>query len=566
MKLRHILALGMLVSVGMSAVSLAQEKKEPPQRDVKVVPSTAQPTPEEEQAPLPKIENPEFVITGHETMELPEAAKSATDDARSFVPPLPSAGQKTSDLSRTATKQSIGSSRSNGMNGKVYGSFGNFVTPQLGAWFGQSYDQGSVAVNGRYASSDGYMTNTNWLSAGFGVAGSYKLGKWENILSESRWKGELAAGTDEYRAYGSAHPRQKRTHNDLDAAIGADSRFATGLPDLAPVDGAMRLAWNRTSLSDTSSAVENDIGILASGTTLYASVPVDLAMEYRITGESMPRADVQTMQWLSLSGSGKIAALENLQFTLGASFTFYRGNTGASSLRLYPALGVRWFPARWAGLHAAFQPSVTRQTLRQLLRTNRYVLTGSAILPTDAPAAFSAGIDLAPIERAALSVTVDYRALNNFQSFLESDSSHIWSPVYLSDIRSVKTDVRIRYALTPLDAATGFVTVNSVKHKDSTSMLPYIPEMTAGILYRHWFQSDISAEISAEYTGRRFTDFQARHANAAYALIGMKAEYGIARNLRLTAEVQNLFDQKYYIWNGYRERPFFVSFGINYLW
>jgi hypothetical protein len=562
MKYRQTIAAAMLLGAVSFSALHAQEKKEPPQRDVKVVPSQT----EDQKAPLPKIENPEFVITGHETVELPEAAKSDAGEAGSFVPPLPSAGAKQSDLSRTAQKQSVQSIAQSGMNGKVDGSFGNFMTPALGAWFGKTFEQGSMAVNGRYTSTDGYLTNTQRLSAGFGVAGSYKLDKSDSFFSESRWKSEFALASETYRAYGSADPAQVRTHNDVDFGVGVDSRYGLVHPSLGPIDYTARVAWNRTSLSDTSSAVENEIGISASASSLYETVPVNLSLDYRMDGESMPAPGVESMHWLAASGAAKISALENLQLSLGASLTLYRGNTGPASARLYPQISGRWFAAPWMTLHAGFEPGVARATFRALMRVNPYVLTASALMPSDSPTRFTIGVDCLPIDRAAVSVNFDYRSVNNYQSFIEPPNAHVWQPVYLSDIRAMKTDIRGRYSLTSLDAATAFVTFNSVTHKDSSSMLPFVPKVNAGLIYRHWFQSDISAEISAEYAGKRYTDFTDSHANAGYFLMNLKAEYGIARNLRLTAEAQNLLNQNYYLWNGYRERPLFVAFGINYLW
>jgi hypothetical protein len=566
MKYRHRFAAGALLlgAVLLSASQVfPQEKKEAPSRDVKVVPSQ---TPDESKAPLPKIENPEFVITGHETIELPEAVKTDASDAQTFVPPLPTAGAKQSDLSRTALKPAVLAQPQAGMNGRIDGSFGNFVTPQLGAWFGKSFSQGSMAVNGRYASSDGYAPNTQWLTAGFGIAGSYKLDKSDEFFSESRWKSEFGLGTDTYRAYGSADPMQKRTLNDLDFALGFDSRYTWAHPSFGPIDYTARLSLNRTSLSDTSAAVENDIGLLVSASSLYESVPVNAAFEYHMENESMPVPGVQAMQWIAASGGAKIPLVENLQLALGASFTLYRGSIGPMSARLYPRLGIRWFAAQWLTLHAGFEPAVTRASFRALVRANKYILTASPLLPSDAPVAFTFGAECLPFERASISLNADYRTVNHYQSFIEALGSHAWTPLYVSDIRVMKLDLRGRYALSSLDAATGFVTFNSATHKDSSSMLPFIPAVNAGLIYRHWFQSDISTEISAEYVGRRFTDFTASSANAAYCVVGARAEYGLVRNLKLTANVQNLFNQNYYIWNGYRERPLFVSFGINYLW
>ncbi|HLP16083.1 MAG TPA: TonB-dependent receptor [Bacteroidota bacterium] len=559
------LLFGALALSSFSQSALAQEKKEAPQRDVKVVPSQ-EPT-EEPKAPLPKIENPEFVITGHETMELPEAAKSDAEDARSFVPPLPTPGLKQSDVARTAMKQTLQSKMQPGMTAKVYGAFGNFMTPEIGAWFGKTFTQGSIAVNGRYRSTDGFEKNTQRMEAGLGLAGSYKFGESNDVLSENRLRGEFGVGTDEYRPYGSMTPSEKRVHNNFDLGVGFDARTTTAHPSFAPIDYSLHAAFNRTSLAGhLSDYVENEFAFSSSASSLYESTPVNASLEYRLSTSTTPMAVLQEMHWLDASAGARLQALENLQFTLGAAFYLYRGNEGATSGRLYPRIGVRWFAVPELSLYAAYEPDVVRTSFRSVLRENPYIALPPELLPSDETMRFRMGADLVPFDRATFSVKYEYRAVNNYQSFLDTNYIRLWTPVYVSDILAMKTDLRLRYTISQLDEATVFAAFTTVRRRGSSLMMPFVPRENAGVIFRHWFQSNISAEATAEYVGRRFTDPDATQRNPAYVNASLRAEYALVRNLKFTAEVQNLFDQKYYIWNGYQERPLFVSFGINYLW
>ncbi len=543
-------------------IAPVQEKKVPEQRDVKISPAQS----EDSKAPLPKIENPEFVITGQETIDLPDAAKNDAGDASSFVPPLPSAGAKASDIARTASKLALGSAKRAPLNGKVYGAFGNYVTPSLGAWFGNSWTEGSIAVNARYASSDGYMPNTQWQTAGFGIAGSYKLPATDDFLSESRWKAELGFGGEQYRAYASSAPSLRRTRNDLDFGIGFDSRYAWRHPQFAPVDYSTRLSWTRTSLGDSALSVENEIGLVTNASTAFESTPVRASLEYRISDESMPNVNAHTMHWLALAGDARMMALRNLQFSFGATMYTYRGNESPTSVRLYPRAGVKYFAAQWLTLRAGIEPAVTRTTLRSTVKLNKYVLNVVPLRASDSPLALYAGFNCIPFEDAAFSVNVDYRHVENYLSFAEVRSSRVWNTVYISDVRVVKSEMRASYTVSAAGTVSGFAVVNSTTHKDSSTQLPYAPRVSAGLVYRHSFRSTISAEVTAEYEGKRFSDVTATRANAAYFVFGAKAEYALAGNLRLSAEIQNLLNQNYYIWNGYRERNLFVSFGISYLW
>jgi hypothetical protein len=558
---KRSIVIGLLVLSAACAMQ-AQEKKEPDQRDVKVPPAA----PEEPKAPLPKIENPEFVITGQEAVELPAAAKNDASDASAFVPPLPAAGAKQSDVERTASKLTLQQREQGGLNGKVYGTFGNFTTPALGAWFGKSFSEGSMAVNARYASSDGYAQYTQWQSAGFGLAGSYRLPASGDFLSESRWKSEFSMGGDQYRAFGSSAPWVRRTRADLDFAIGFDSRYVWKHPSFSPIDYSTGISWTRTGLTDSASAVENEYAFTTTASGLYETLPVRASFEYRISDEQMPHFDAHMMQWLAMTGDAKVMAAKNLQVSFGASLFAYRGDDTPMSLRLYPRVSAGYFAASWLTIRAGFDPTVTRTSLRSVVKENKYLLNDVLLRPADSPLAVYGGVDCRPLDNAAISVRFEYRRVDDYQSFLETPQTHVWSAVYFSDIRVKKTDVRASYAMSQAGTFTGFVVFTSTTHKDSSAMLPYVPRVNAGIVYRHTFPSNLSVEVTGEYVGKRLTGASGSAANAGYGVLGAKGEYGIAGNFRLSAEIQNLLNQNYYIWDGYRERELFASVGISYLW
>ena len=77
----HVVRIHSLVAVLLCSLAgslPAQEKKEPAQRDA-AVPSQAE-------TPLPKIDLPEFLITGQETIDLPVSSKSIFEEDKVMSP------------------------------------------------------------------------------------------------------------------------------------------------------------------------------------------------------------------------------------------------------------------------------------------------------------------------------------------------------------------------------------------------------------------------------------------------------------------------------------------------
>ena len=86
MNMFRVHSLLMMMPFLLFASLSAQEKKEPAQRDAAV--------PEQTEAPLPKIDLPEFLITGQETIDLPVSSKSIIEEDKVYVAGSPMPGRK----------------------------------------------------------------------------------------------------------------------------------------------------------------------------------------------------------------------------------------------------------------------------------------------------------------------------------------------------------------------------------------------------------------------------------------------------------------------------------------
>ena len=162
----------------------AQEKKEPAQRDAAV--------PDQTEVPLPKIDLPEFLITGQETIDLPVSTKSIFEEDNVYVPGSPMPGRKDAGINEEVKLQKDFTGPAGQMNGKVLGGMGNYTSPYMEGWFGKNYDSGGVLFHANYASSSGQVTDANWQKTGFGMQGDYLSPQSFGIIAGSRLNGDNA--------------------------------------------------------------------------------------------------------------------------------------------------------------------------------------------------------------------------------------------------------------------------------------------------------------------------------------------------------------------------------------
>lgn len=549
-----------LVFFSLSAVLVAQEKKEPEQRDVSI--------PERTDAPLPKIDLPEFLITGQETIDLPVSAKSVADEEKVFVAGSRSPGRKDVDVSTARQQKDIGGPAGQ-MDGKVFAGFGNYVTPAMEGWFGKNYGNGGILFHANFGSSNGHVPNAQWQKTGVGVHGDYLPPQASGTAAGSRFNGGMSFSNETYRAYGSTTPTQLRTLSDIGINVG----FSSQTPKIEKLDDqinyAAGISWNRTALDDSVNASESELGFSGNAAAQWNSYQLRAAAEYKTSGITMPlpaSLDVHSPQWFVLRFSGKTFLAPSLEAMLTVQQFVYRGNVSMASGRFYPNVEIQYFASEAATLFAKFTPTVEWTTLSSFVSMNKYMRNALELQPTEIPFSLSLGSEISFSSTLRGKAVVTYRTMHNFPVYVELNSAKVWDVMYLPDVRAISFDVQGSYQFSKGNSGTLTAGFNSTEAKDSSISVPNIPSSIISGAFRHSFDNGIVAEAFAEYVSKRWKDFAHSNANAGYVTIGGRGEYKFLDNVRALVQVNNLLNQQYYVWDGYVERPLFISLGVTYTW
>ncbi len=539
----------------------AQEKKEPPQRDVTV--------PDQTKAPLPKIDLPEFLITGQETIDLPVSSKSIFEEDKVYIPGTEVPGQKDAGADVEAKQQKDFAEPAGQMNGKVIGGMGNYTSPFMEGWFGKNYDGGGVLFQANYASSSGQVTDANWQKTGIGIQGNYLSPQSFGMLAGSRLNGGLNFSGETYRAYGSADPSQQRTLNDVRVNLGLASR-TTGADILdEPLDYSARISWRGTSLNDSLNSSQDDFGLLLSGSTRKNDIQLHGSLEYVASGVSMQlpaNAETHSPQWFDLRLSGEKLFLPELQASLTLQQFIYQGNLSAASGRFYPGAQLRYFMSDAATVYLSIAPTVERNTLASLVNADKYIRNVLELRPSEVPFAFTLGSEYTFSDKFSGDGSLSYSSIRDFPVFIELNSAKVWDVMYLPKVDVARLTLEGSYTFTQENSATVTGSLNSTHAQDLSNTAPNIPMLTVSGVYRRSFSSGIAAEIFAEYFSKRWKDFAHSGANAGHIDVGGKVEYQLLDDLRAVMQLDNILDGQYDVWDGYVERPLFISLGVTYKW
>ncbi len=550
------------------SISLSQEtdKKEATKKDVDIQNVQSPKT----DAPLPKIDLPEFVITGSEKIDLQIESKSVDDEDRIFSPAKPTPGERPMNVGEALSPKQIKSfSKTPGsLNGKVFAGFGFYQTPQFDGWFGQYDATSSFVMNGYYSESQGYLKDVNdgFWRGGFGGRGTYTLPESSALLPYAQLSAETKYGRDSYRSYASRSPDRVRDLSGIEVTGGIGSRYSLPYKTLSGFDYSGKLGWNYFSAKDFDKSSESEFFLSGSATTRFLAMSLRGQVEYRAINYTMDIPGVQIGHWFVLRADGTQLVIPALQLTFALQQFIYRGNIGAASGRFYPQIELKYSFTENAILYYGIAPTVERNTLSSIIKQNKYINFNAQIVPSDTRLNLYAGMEYSPVEYITTTVKLSYKHINNYPTFYDKDSAKVWEVLYLAGVRSTKFDVSTLFRLNQKQNVTAYISMQTVKQKDSLRVVPYIPKFTIGTVYHHFFDFGLHVEAFAEYNSLRFTNFANTHLNNGYIFTGVKADIELFEQFRGFAELNNIVNQQYYVWNGYQERTIFLLLGVSYNW
>lgn len=554
----------------LSSLSLAQEKKAAAsQHEVKIPQQESDE--KKAEAPLPKIDLPEFVITGQEQVTAPTVKKESYDEEKIYSPEKPVAGSRQVSIgSEFEPKQSKSFVKQpQPLNGKIFAGIGFFTTPTLDGWFGQHDHSNSYVMNGYYQQSNGYVNNGDWWKGGFGLQGKYVMPDSSNFFPYMQTSGNMQYDRDAYKAFASPSPNRVRDLSYFAVSLGLGSRYALPYRSLSGLDYVGVLGFSTYSAKDLRTSLENDFYLSGAASAQFENFALRGQIDYRITSYDLlapPSLSYHSGQWFVLRLDGKSMLLPTLQLNFSVRQYLYRGTFGSASGRLYPQIDVRYFLLEGVSAFVQFAPSIQRNTLANTIQQNKYVDFNSPMLHTDIPAEVVTGMEVRLTDQWSAAGKFRYRFMNNYLTFLDSNDAKVWEVFYLSGVRSTVFDVSITYRSDDRMTVKTYIKSVHEQQKDSSHVMPYVPSFSVGTVFYRAFATGVNVEVTAEYCGSRFTNFANTHSNAGYVYTGIKSDVLLFDRIRAYGELGNALSQKYFLWNGYQERTLYLMFGASYSW
>ena len=514
---------------------------------------------------LPKIELPEFIITGALRLNAPEVEKmSALSSAMVPIPSVPFLGlgekgnlSPDERLMGVPPAPEVKREPSRGRTSVLYGRFGS---PSILAIAGDRAGELRSSVKGFIDGSDGFDPATEYLRGGLHADITMPLRSSEGLLDRALFGAEASAQGWRYRLYGSTTPELLRIQRS--GGIRLSLRSAEAAPFRYTVTGG----WKTTSQSDSSSLHENviDIALHLSQATAGIRLGGDFSYWVNPVVSRSLSSDRTTVSLLQVGGSAEMAG--PMEIHGGAGVQIAQPNRE----------GTLVVPRFQVSLSYGLTPEVTgfflvksgyeTRTLAGLFEINPYLMNSADVHLRRVKYEVRSGLMFPVWGLIHGTVSIGTGEEDEFVEFADLDSDGVWELNYAGGVTVKKLQAEAAGNLTALDEIAASIHYTSVRDPATTNVVPYVPALQALMKWTHLLDEEISAEVHVEYRSSVPTDWLNRGFIAGWFVVGASAEYKVSSQTRLHARIENLFDTRYYRWNGYRERPLFLTLGFDWRW
>lgn len=554
----RLIPICVLVSGLVSIELTAQEKPEPPARQPALPADTTG-----QAGQLPKIDLPEFVITGNEAIELTDFNKTAIEDhAYSDVSSHRGPGERETPgvtLGGSTKARTVPAVPTGGFGGKLTGGYGSFRTPFAEGWIGKSSGEYDILLKGGFKSSDGHVSHADFTRGHFELSGGFSVVDDARLLAGNRLQGAIGYQGNSYRLYGHDNPTRKRTVNRImvDAATSGDAG------DLFTYTSGISIRSG--SIKDSIRTAQTYVGLDFSADRSVDDLILKGTVAFWGSSYSAPSATGSPYHF-QFGVSARYRMAPQLDVLGGATVYALRSSDAENKGVIYPMIGVSWYAVPWMTLFARFEPYVERNSLSSIAGQVPYVVNDVVIHHPRHFNKTSVGAEFDWNRSVTSRVSVGYEQVLRYPIAVESAAGGLWNVEYFGRTRILSFEGELFARITDRDDLGASVTVRSSRNSVTQAAIPYLPSVSLSTLYQHRFPFDLTVGASLQLIGERYTDLSAMSTLDPVTVLDLKGEFMIIRPLSVALMFNNILDRKQTLWDGYSGIGRNIAVSLSYTW
>jgi hypothetical protein len=434
-------------------------------------------------------------------------------------------------------------------NGYLKASFGSFITPKALAGLSFNLDKFNFFVNGGFEASNGHVDDADYSKVQANADIDYIAPEKFWLFGGSKTRSKVRFANWNYNTYALD------TADNINATkiyLGTetesnyhDFRFDT------------KLGLNIFSMNDNTDD-GSELGFVG-GLFLRNPFGTD---KFGLNGDVNFRTSNGNGNSLVTLNAVFPLAKGNLSFKIAPGVQFGDNTMGEGKMAFYADVMLSAILNEDFTLYANAHSGLANNSFLDLFQTNEYVQTLSDIDFKQTLVLGKVFLNYHPFTYVSATFGAAY-SINKDDISFTNDSLFRFNPNYVSSNR-LQAFAELFWDLSDLHRITADMKVNLTSQDSTDKELTYVPLIQFSANYHHYFTKDFGIIFGLNYVGERFADLENKVKLEDYFDINVRAEYYFLENLGAFVNLENIFNQEIYIWNGYKQRGIFAKLGVLY--
>ncbi len=568
------------ITIVSAAALYSQVKEEPKERNVSIE------EPVIFKDSLPKIELPDFVITGKEKIEITDRNKIEVFNDRLYsIPEIkPDFEQKdipVSEINIPLRKGSGSNDYYDFFSGFVHGAYGNFNSPAISAGAAYGWDIFKTSFSGSYLSREENVSYSDFSTGKADITIGAKVPETNNIFTNADAKLDFSFYTKKYNYYGWREnfylPIPPATFLLLPNELNRISlRAGISSEETEFYRYKANLSWNNFQTNPGTiyleSNKENTVAFDIAGSYNYEGYNfegkilinnLNLSTDFFSNNQNKNLFTFGTLLNAQKELMSSISIIAGVKFY---SFGDIRLDKEERSKNAFlPQFVVKYENNSNLSVSAGYTPNLKINSLQDIYSINPYTrFIGMSHLLNKHD--INANIDYFYGKYLRIKGTLGYLVQENTPIFSEMffGMTKLWMvDIVDQSAKGIYARLRLDYYLNPLSS---FVLNFAYQDKKMDSQnIPYEPKYVLSLDYFTELNFGLKINPAFDLVGDRYSFYNNKLLKPIF-ILKLNAEYPIFKNLSATLNLNNILNTNYSYFEDYEEYPFSVFGGVKFKW
>jgi hypothetical protein len=370
------------------------------------------------------------------------------------------------------------------------------------------------------------------------------------IFGGSRTRSKTELNYYDYKLYGTDSAYRRKTY-DIDFSLNSEGNYEG-------VNFLVGAAFYTLQLDQQGiKAFENRLEGSLKLNTLVDNYSLGL-----IADLNMGNLSGKDLSFYQFKGTGALYYDKmTLEGELGYQISSNTIGDNLSALSLKAVLS--YLPNMNFSVRTEFISGLEKEFFKDYFRKNPYLAISTGYVYPKASAIIRGIVQYLPDTKKGATLTVGLNFYEKYPYFNSDTLNNVTMLFETANIINFKFEGF--WELTEQNKINGFVGVNIGVLDYKSNTVPYLPLIETKLNYLRQWTDNLNSEVGFLYNSNRFADKDNKSEINSYLNLFVKSNYKILENLKIYLELDNLTNNNNILWQGYRERGLFGSFGLNWL-